>query len=172
MFWDRIRGVFTFHAATFEEIEHDPSATRQALWVVMAVAVLTGLGAGIGALYSNRSFWVTFAFGFLWTFVSWFLWGAIAYWLGTRIFKGEASLSETLRTIGFAYAPLGLAIIPFIGGLIGAIYTTADGFLAIRQSLDLEDLQAFVTIVLGFVVYVIGVILINDLITLLGVWLA
>ena len=37
MFWNRIVGVFKLNVATFEEVEHDSSATSQAAIVVAIV---------------------------------------------------------------------------------------------------------------------------------------
>jgi hypothetical protein len=41
----RIMGVFMLNADTFEEIEHDQSATGQAAIVVTIVALLSAIGA-------------------------------------------------------------------------------------------------------------------------------
>jgi hypothetical protein len=46
---ERLMGVFMLNANTFEEIEHDQTATSQAAIIVAAVAILSGIGSGIGA---------------------------------------------------------------------------------------------------------------------------
>lgn len=167
MFWNRIIRILKLDVAVFEEIEHDPNANNQAFLVVALVSVVTALGAAIGASFSDRSFWITFFAALLWTPISWFIWSGIAYLVGVKIFDGVATFREMLRVIGFAYAPLMISIIPFIGGLIGAIWALVAGFLALRQGLDLTDINAFLTLVVGFTFYVLGVILLNDLITVL-----
>lgn len=163
MLLDRIIGVFKLNAATFEEIEHDRDGTGQAALVVAIVAVLAALGAGGGAAFTNNSFMVSFISAFLWTLVGWLVWSFISYFVGTSLFGGTATVQEMLRVIGFAYAPQMLAIIPCIGGLIGAIWSLLAGYIAVRQGLDLDDLRAFLTILIGFVVYVIGSIIVNVL---------
>ena len=60
-----------------------------------------------------------------------------------------------LRVIGFAYLPMLLSIIPCVGGVIGILWTILAGFIAIRQGLDLDDLKAFFTVVVGAVCYLI-----------------
>ncbi|HSO26614.1 MAG TPA: YIP1 family protein [Anaerolineales bacterium] len=165
--WQRIAGVFRFRVATFEEIERDPRANGQALLVVSGVALITGLGYALGASLTGSDAFETFILTVLWTYASWLLWGFITYVLGTRIFGGIATFMEMLRVTGFAYAPLALAIIPFIGGLVGAIWTLAGLFLAVRQGLDIGDAKAFFTVLAGFVLYLLGIILSADVLQLI-----
>jgi hypothetical protein len=61
-----------------------------------------------------------------------------------------------LRVIGFASAPLMLGIIPYFGGLIGALWAVTASFVAIRQGLDIDNIKAGATVIIGFVLYVIG----------------
>ena len=51
--------------------------------------------------------------------------------------------------------------IPCIGWIIGLIWTLAAGFVAVRQGLDLDNMKAFFTIVIGFIVVAIGYALIG-----------
>jgi hypothetical protein len=122
---------------------------------------LAAFGAGIGAQFAGASFIANFISAMIWTFIGWLLWSVISYFVGTALFGGTATIGEMLRVIGFAYAPQMLAIIPCIGGLVGAIWSLIAGFIAIRQGLDLDDLRAFLTVVIGFAVYIIGNIAIN-----------
>ena len=85
----------------------------------------------------------------------WLLWSLVSWLVGTTIFGGKADWGEMLRVIGFAYSPQILGIIPCIGGIAGAIWSLIAGFVAIRQGLDLDNLKAFLTIVIGFIVYII-----------------
>lgn len=166
--WERIAGVFRFRVATFEEIEHDPRATGQAAIVVTGVALITGLGYALGAQLTGRDALLTFFLTIVWTYLSWFLWSVVTTALGRLLFGRTTALAEMLRVTGFAYAPLSLAIVPFIGGLIGALWTLAGLFLAVRQGLDIGDLKAFFTVLAGFVLYVLGIVLTTDLLRLIG----
>ena len=60
-----------------------------------------------------------------------------------------------LRVIGFAYSPQILNIIPCVGWIIGGIWSLIAGFIAVRQGLDLDNTKAFLTIAVGFVVYIV-----------------
>lgn len=164
MLMDRIMGVFRLNPATFEEVEHDRTATGQAALVVAIVAILAAIGAGFAAQLAGASFIANFISALIWTFLGWLVWAAISFFVGTTLFNGKATLDEMLRVIGFAYAPQMLAIIPCIGGLIGAIWSLIAGFIAVRQGLDLDNTRALLTILVGFVVYIIGSILINVLV--------
>lgn len=161
MFMDRIMGVFRLNAATFEEIEHDQNATGQAAIVVGVAALLSAIGSGIGAAFTHSSFFGNFISSLLWTFIGWFLWSVVSYFVGTALFGGKADIGEMLRVLGFAYAPQVLAIIPCIGGIIGGIWSLVAGFIAIRQGLDLDNLKALLTVIVGFIVVVIGYIILG-----------
>jgi hypothetical protein len=84
--------------------------------------------------------------------------------VGTTLFNGQATIEEMLRVIGFAYAPQILGIIPCCGWFIGLIWSLVAGFIAVRQGLDLDNINAFLTIVVGFVIYLIG----SGILSLLG----
>jgi hypothetical protein len=157
---ERVIGVFKLDVNVFEEIEHDQGATSQAAIVVAIAALLAALGSGIGSSFSDGNFFLSFISTLIWTFIGWVVWSAVTYFVGTSLFDGVADMGEMLRVIGFAYAPQMLGIIPCIGGLVGAIWSLIAGFVAVRQGLDLDNTKAFLTIVIGFVVYLVGVFII------------
>lgn len=154
---NRIIGVFRLDPNTFEEVEHDTTATGQAAIIVLIVAVLSAIGSGLGANVAGGGTFVgNFLSTLVWTFIGWVLWSAVSYFVGTSLFGGQADLGEMLRVIGFAYSPQFLGIIPCIGVLVGAIWSLIAGFIAVRQGLDLDNTKAFLTILVGFLVYIIG----------------
>jgi hypothetical protein len=170
--FNRIMGVFKLDVNTFEEIEHDESATGQAALVVALVALLAGVGSGLGARIGNGDFLTSFIFTLIWAFVGWFLWSAVSYFVGTSLFGGKATLNEMLRVIGFAQAPQLLGIIPCLGGLVGAIWALIAGFIAIRQGLDLDNTKAFLTALIGFGVLLVGYLIIGFFLAPIGALMA
>ena len=144
----------------YEEVEHDQSATSQALFVV----VLGALAGGIGALSGGIAGLVVLVVASL---VGWAVYAFIAYWVCTNIFKGphtEATWGQLLRTLGFANSPrilMVLVIIPVVGIFVGLavfvwmLFTTV---IAIRQALDFDTGRAIGTAVVSllaqFVIYV------------------
>ncbi len=121
---ERIIGVFKLDRKVFAEVERDESATTQAAIVVAIVAALSVVGTILQVLINLVrggkmelgatlfSIIVTFVV----TFINWAIWAGVTYLIGTKLFKGTATMGEMLRVIGFAYAPRMLSIIPCIGG--------------------------------------------------------
>lgn len=143
---NRIMGILKLDSNTFEEIEHDQNATMQALIIVLAVALIGGLGSGV--LSDN------FIGGFLSSAISavvgWLVWSAATYFVGTSLFGGKADMGEMMRVIGYSYAPQILAFIPCVG-FLALLWSLAAGFIAVRQGLDLDNVKALLTIIVGFI---------------------
>ena len=165
-FTDRMIGASTLDIATFEEVEHDETATMQAAGVVAMVAAAqaaVAFGAGpIGMLRAAGSQLIGVG-----------LWCAITFFIGTRLFKGTATIGELFRTVGFALSPqilVLLALIPLIGGLIGfalspilAIWVLVSVVIGVRQALDVSTGQAAMAAILGAVAYVVLTLIVPGL---------
>ena len=166
--FERIIGVFKLDKTVFADVEHDESATSQAAIVVAIVAALSVVGSVLQMLFTLvrggemqlGATVLTVVVTFVVTFLNWGIWAAVTYFVGTKVFKGEATMGEMLRVIGFAYAPRMLSVIPCIGGVIGAIWSLIASYFAIKEGLDLDDTGTIVTILVGWLVtVVIGFIL-------------
>ena len=156
---DRMIGAARLDVHTFEEVEADTSATRQALMVVVTVALATGVASittlGIGGLLS----------GVMVGLVGWALWAWIVYFIGTRFLatsETHADWGQLARALGFAQSPgvlKVLAALPFIGGLIFILvsfWQFVAMVTAVRQALDYESTwRAVGVVVLGFIPYAI-----------------
>ena len=156
----------------YEEVEHDESRTQEALIVVLLVAGLSAIGAFVGALFTGH---IGAAIGTLIAtaviaVVTYYIWVFLIQFVGTNLFKGNGDFGQVQRTLGFAYAPrvLGLlSFIPILGPLIGLvawIWSIATGFVATRQSLDQDNTNAALTVIVATIVaflinLVFGVIL-------------
>src|SRR4030065_1924376 len=162
--FQHIIGLFKLNSQTVETIEKDTSRTGTAALIVVIVSILSGLGNGFFNTFSDQSFLGGFIGGVLAVLLGWLLWSAITWFVGTRLFKGQADLGEMLRVIGFAYLPMLLSIIPCIGGVIGILWTIAAGFIAIRQGLDLDNSKAFLTVLIGAVFYIVLTVILNVII--------
>ena len=154
----RMIGAALLRAHTFEEVEHDSAATKQAAIVVVMVAVATGIGSlslGMTALI----------FGIVAGIVQWALWAFVTYVLGTTLFntpQTEANWGQLARTTGFAQTPGLLRIfgfIPFIGPLlatIGTVWQFVAMVVAVKQALDYTSKWRAVGVVLvGFILIAI-----------------
>ena len=164
---ERILGVFKLDKATFEGIEHDPSANMQAAIIVAIVAGLGAIGGlisfAINAMMGTADFGATIigiVVGIVVTFINWAIWAGVTYLVGTSVFGGEATFDEMLRLTGFAMAPQMLQVIPCIGPIVGGIWSLVAGYFAIREGLDIDDGKTIATVVIGWLVtVVIGIIL-------------
>jgi hypothetical protein len=157
MLLERMMRAARLDSNLFEEVEHDLNATSQAATVVGIVALCSGLGNGIAMAMEGQTGLAIAAFvgGILMAFVSWVAWAYITYFVGTSLFKGQATPGELLRTIGFAQTPGALnilAFVPFLGGLVGlvaGIWALVAGIIALRQALDISTGQAIITAIIG-----------------------
>ena len=154
---DRMIRAARLDPQLYEEVEHDRSATSQALLVV----VLGAIAAGIGALSGGIAGLVV---GVVASLVGWVVYAYIAYWVGTNIFKGphtEATWGQLLRTLGFANSPrilMVLVVIPVVGIFVGLavfiwlLFTTV---IAIRHALDFDTWRAIATAVVSLLAQVV-----------------
>lgn len=166
---ERMIGAATLNIDTYEEVEHDESATSQAAIVVGIVAVaaaIGGVGAGSGGLIA----------GLVSAFARWLIWSGLTYLIGTTIFAGRATWGELLRTLGFAQAPgvlFVLGIIPVLGALVNLavwIWLLVAGIVAIRQALDVDTTKAVLTALIGWGVVAVFTLLMAALFGL-GSWI-
>jgi hypothetical protein len=151
---DRIIGVFKLNSAIFEEIEHDPGATKEAAIVVAIVATVSAMSTGIYGAVAGQSFVNNFLSTIIGIAVAWFAVSAIVYFVGTRVFGGEATYGEMLRVVGYAYAPQILGIIPRFGLIIGVIWTILAMIVALRQGLDISTGKAILTGLISTATYI------------------
>ena len=155
----RMIGAARLRSEIYEEVEADRSATRQALSVVVIVA----LAAGIGNLGSGSI--IGLVVGIVVAIAGWALWAWITYFVGTTIFKTpdtQADWGQLARTLGFAQSPGVLkvfGVVPVIGPVVFAvvsIWQLVAMVIAIRQALDYTStLRAIGVAVVGFIGYAV-----------------
>lgn len=159
---ERMIGAARLDVDTFEEIEHDTTATRQAAGVVAMVAVaqaVAGIGSGVGTIIG----------GLLAAFIGWGLWAGVTYLIGDKLLGGTATWGELLRALGYAQAPgllLVLAVIPLLGGIVRfavGIWILVAGFIGLREALDIGNLKTALTAVLGWFALAIPMALLSGL---------
>jgi hypothetical protein len=143
----RVIGALKLDVATYEEVEHDPAATWQAAILVAIIAIVSGLISGV----LNADNFLTAVIASVFSGVAgWLVWSVVMWFIGTKVFKGEAELPEMLRVLGFAYAPALFMPIPCVNLLV-LLWLLATGFVAVRAGLDLDNTKTLVTIVLGVI---------------------
>lgn len=154
MFEKMIRAA-RLDTSVYNEVERDENETSNALIVVVLVALVGAVGllfsVGVGGALA----------GILSTVLGWVAWAFMIYFIGTRVFNATATPGEVLRTTGYAQAPALLnilGVIPILGALVGFIvwiWTLVTMFIAAREALDLDNTKTFITVVLGFIAFVV-----------------
>jgi hypothetical protein len=151
----------------YEEVEHDSSATSQAMQVVLIVALASGIGGALWKLLTLNPIDAVSGLvgGILVAVLGWLAWALVTYIIGAKIFGGTATYGEMLRTLGFAQSPNVLLIftgilggIPLLGGLLRLallIWVLLAGLIAIRQALDVGTGKAILTAIIGWIVMAI-----------------
>ena len=151
--------ISRLHVPTFEEVEHDESATPEAGTVVAAVAVIGSLGA----LFRGRL--GLFISSILILLIGWVIWA----WLSATIARVVFSVSTTdtgemLRTTGYAYAPQMLGIVPFLG-FVGMLWSLVAIIVGMRQAAEMTTVQAVITAVIGFLPAVIAMAIVTAILS-------
>ncbi|HKG92099.1 MAG TPA: YIP1 family protein [Gemmatimonadaceae bacterium] len=163
---DRMKGAAFLDVDTYEEVEHDESATSQAALVVAITAVTQAIGAAAGHGNAGRNFIGTVIVAL----IAWWLSAGITYFVGTRLFGGTATWGEVARTLGFANSPSVLAVFGFVPGLgrlllvVLSIWVLVARIIAIRQALDFDTGKAIATAFIGWLVAMIPIFLLAMLV--------
>ena len=160
---DRIVRAIRLDWTVFREIAVDPEATKQAAIIVLVVSFLSAVGSGLGLLVAKVGFG-TAVLGFFneWliggVLIGWIGWAILTYFVGTTLFKGESSIEEMLRVLGYASAPrlLGLlGFIPCVGWMFtfaGWILALIAGVIAVREAMEFDTGNAVVTVLISWVI--------------------
>ncbi len=170
--FQRMLGAARLDAATFENVEHDSSATLQAVAVVILVSIAGGVGK---YLDGDSTILNALVFGVVAGIASWAVWALVVWMIGSTIMRTsdtQADWGQLARGIGFAQVPGILNILVFVPGggiisFIAFIWRVAAILVAVRQCLDYTStLRAFFVVVIasipvlivnGIVAWILGV---------------
>ena len=163
----RMIGAARLNVHTYEDVENDQTATKQALLVVVLVSLASGIGAiGIGAIAIGDDYNIlNFLLGIAVGIIGWAIWAYITFFCGTKFLntpETHADWGQLARGTAFAQTP-GLlrvfGIIPYIGGvivLISVIWLIIAMVIADRQCLDYQSTnRAFAVVLISFIPYII-----------------
>lgn len=178
-FLHRLAGAALLDPDTYEDVEADPSATLQALAVVVLASLAAGFGVSRGRDESAVSFFVGTT---LLTLLAWATWALLMYMVGTVVFptrETRTDMGELLRTLGFAAAPGLLQVFGAVPGAttsvfaLAIVWTLAATVVAVRQALDFKStLRALAVCGFGWALSIIMAALIGIAFgpNLLGSW--
>jgi hypothetical protein len=144
----------------YEEVEATPASGPEAI----AVVVLSSLAAGIGAGGSQGASLTTFAWFAVLALLAWTTWALLIVQIGSRLFperQTRTSLSEMLRTMGFAAAPGLIQVFGAMPKMMAPIFALSTAWalvamvIAVRQALDYQSTARAVAVcALGWVLVV------------------
>lgn len=155
--WARVQRAVKLEQGVYSEIANDTKATGEAFAVAIGASLIGGLRTIFpgGARFSLGS-WLTSGFfgGILGLVI-----GAGVLWLVARLFKGQGDYIQTLRAVGYAQAPQALGIIPFIGTLVGMVWSVVLMVRAIKETQQVSDGAAWAIVLIPVaVVVIIGIL--------------
>jgi hypothetical protein len=179
---DRIIGAFTFRKGVYSEVEHDTSFTTTA-WALVAIAgFLSQLGSRAASNLDDPIRWL---FGTvistLFVLVSFGVGVAIINFAGRTVFNAEVTFEELARTLGLAYVWNAIGVLGVLGAvsgalacvvapaqIAGAVLGLVAWFVAAKEALDLEWVQVVVTVVIGWVIGLVIMLIAGGVLGLLG----
>jgi len=153
--------------AAFDEIRGETQATTSAVLVVYGASLLAGAGSWLWAVQSRDLVGLdrteilvkSMVIGSLAQTVFWFAWVYIAYQVLVRAYNANVHFLDLTRTMGFAFAPVGLSLFIVIAGFavpfgllafgMALLLTTA----AIQYASDLDLREAMTANIAGFAVF-------------------
>jgi hypothetical protein len=162
---ERVFGVLRLDAATFEEIEHDESATNAAIVVALLVGVSMGIRTGLFELIAGeQGNWVWAvglgaSIGLLYAVFGLFaltLFTTGAFLIGGRLLRlevTEVTWTQLFRTLGFSGILVVIlvwaaALHPVLYFAVG-LWFLAAVVVSVRQSLEFGTGRAIVTTLLS-----------------------
>ena len=134
----RMMGAARLNVATFEDVESDSSATKQAMLVVIFVSIAGAIGGLSGGPLGLIA-------GLIFGLIQWAAWAGVTYFIGTTILKTpgtQADWGQLARTTGFAQTPGLLKVLSFLPAvgplifLVASIWQLVAMVIAVRQALD------------------------------------
>ena len=158
----RMIGATFLNANIYEEIEHDPKATIQAVSVVILASFCAGIGAF--SLYSDNPSIFGLILSSFTSLIRWAFLALMTYFVGSILLKTDqtnVTWGELARTMGFAQTPAILVIFGFFSGelyryitMIVTFWLIATMVVAVRQALDFKkgisgNVRAFIVVLIA-----------------------
>jgi len=150
----------------FDEIRSQPSATPSAIVIVFGASVMAGIGSWLWAVQwrgveATDVFIKSLVVGSVLQTLAWFIWVYLVYQVLARAYGARVDFSELIRTMGFAFAPIGISIliavvgftIPF--GVFSITCAVLLTYFATESASSAEPRQILVANFAGFAVFAV-----------------
>lgn len=171
-FFEKLLRAARLDSSLYESLKSDPSGLREALYAIILLNILTGIGRGLNDLLSGPSIPglgsaeipLIVALQIILALVKWGVLTALIFVVGVLLLKGTSKFVEVARAIGFAYAPIALQIlIAFTASsplLTEGIQLATDFWLiltlivAAKETLQLSLIKAIILVIIAGSIYV------------------
>ena len=179
MLVNRIIGAFTFRKGVYAEVEADTSFTTTAWILVAVVAFLNQLGSWADKDVGD---WLLgTAGGTVFAIIGFAVGALIVNLAGRTIYKADVTFNELVRTLGLAYVWQLIGVLGVITAfstslscilapvmIIAAILMVVAWFVAAKEALDLGWFQTIVTVILGWIAFIVIMIIAGLVLGALG----
>ena len=118
----RLLRIARLDTTVFDEVRMDPTATTSSFLVVVVATYLAGLGGFLGWARQDfpnegRVFIQSFVLGSAFSVGLWLVWLLVTYVILTQVLRERSDVTQLLRTMGLAGAPLAISLLVFIPGI-------------------------------------------------------
>ncbi len=152
--------------SVFDEIRADPAATPGAIGVVFGASIMAGIGSWLWAVQTDgvsasEVFVKSLIIGGILQTIVWFVW---VYWVFQVLARGYGARTdffELIRTMGFAFAPIGASILIAVSNFtmpFGVISIGAALLLthfAVQSASSAEPRQVLIANFVGFLSFAV-----------------
>ncbi len=175
----RLLRIARLDTTVFDEVRMDPTATTSSFLVMVVATYMAGLGGFLGWVRQDfpnglRVFVQSFILGSAFSVGLWLVWLLVTYVILTQVSRERSDVTQLLRTMGMAGAPLGLSIFLFIPGIDFGIGLISVALLfgltniAIQATTTAHATRVLVANTVGFAVWAVVLTLLVDATTYLA----
>src|SRR3990170_2011220 len=139
----------------FDEVRSNNSATPSAIAIVFVASVMAGIGSWLWAVQwrgveATEVFVKSLVVGSIVQTAVWFIWVYLVFQVLARAYGARTDFYELIRTMGFAFAPVGISIliainsfaVPF--GVVSLAGAALLSHFAIQSSSSAEPRQVLI----------------------------
>jgi hypothetical protein len=164
----------SFHPDAYEDLRDDPAMTVYAVGVVVVATLLAAIGGFLWVRFAaspppifetdtSRFLTRSVLLGSLFQVGLWFAWVGMTWFFLRQIYLlPDVPLAALVRTMGFAFAPMGLQILiafpvlEFPIGMIAIAGTVACSVAAVRAASGATLGQSLISTMAGFLIFALA----------------
>ncbi len=171
-FFKKLLRAARLDSSFYESLKGDPPGLREALYAIILLNVLTGIGIGVNDVLSGpvipglggAEIPLIIGLQILFALVKWGILTAIIFFVGVNLLRGVSRLVYVARAIAFAYAPIALQILAAFTAssllltngiqLATDFWFTLSLIVAVKQTLELSLVKVIILMIIAGAIYV------------------